>query len=103
MMMKVGDLTPNLTITCTSANAPVDLTGATTITLVCRKEGQSSAFFSRSVSGTAQGVVTYAWQAGDTATAGRLLFEVLVTWPGSKPERFPPVSYLPVDVVGNLS
>lgn len=103
MIIKKGDLLPNLAITCTSNGAPVDLTSALTIQVVCRREGAAAVLWTRSASGNAQGVVTYTWQAGDTATVGRLLVEVLVTWPGALPQRFPATSYLPVDVVENLS
>lgn len=103
MILKAGDLTPNLTITCTSDGSAVDLTAATTVQVVCRADGASTVLWTRSATGDASGVVTYTWQAGDTDTVGRYLFEVLVTWPGSKPQRFPAISYLAVDVVENLS
>jgi hypothetical protein len=103
MRIKKGDLKPDLVITCTSDGAVVDLTTATTVQVVCRREGAASVLFTRTATGNASGVVTYTWQAGDTDTVGRLLFEVLVTWSGAKPQRFPANSYLPVDVESNLS
>ena len=103
MNIKKGDLKPDLQITCTSDGAVVDLTAATTVQVVCRRQGDPTVLFTRSATGDANGVVTYQWQSGDTATVGRLLFEVLVTWPSSKPQRFPATSYLPVDVTENLS
>jgi hypothetical protein len=104
MMMKKGDLKPDLQITCTSNNAGVDLTTATSVQFVCRREGGTSALFTRTAtSATNLGVATMLWVSGDTDIVGRLLFEVLVTFSGAKPERYPPVSYLPVDIVGNLT
>lgn len=103
MNIKRGDLEPDLTITCTSNGSAVDLTAATSIQVVVRAEGASTPLFTRTATGNASGVVTMPWTAGDTDTVGRLLVEVLVTWPGSKPQRFPATSYLPVDVVPNLS
>lgn len=100
--MKKGDLKPDLEILCTDDGVPVDLTTATSVQVVCRREGATSALFTRTGTGSAVGIVTYAWQAGDTDTVGRLLFEVKVTWPSSKPQRFPPVSYLAVDITDNL-
>lgn len=97
-----GDLAPNLVITCTSSSGVVDLTAATTVQVVCRKEGATTPFFTRAATGTAQGVATYTWQAGDTDTVGRLLFQVKVTWPGPKVEHFPATGYLPVDVLDTL-
>lgn len=103
MIIKKGDLLPDLAITCTSDGTAVDLTSAVTVEVVCRRQGADTALFTRTATGDANGVVTYEWQQGDTDTVGRLLFEVLVTWPGAAPQRFPAVSYLPVDVVENLS
>jgi hypothetical protein len=102
--MKKGDLKPDLQVTCTSNNSGVDLTTATTVQFVCRKEGATSVFFTRNATSvSAQGVATYAWQAGDTDTVGRLLFEVVATWTGSKPQHYPPESSLPVDITPSLS
>lgn len=100
--MKVGDLKPDLQVACSSNGATVDLTTATSVQFVCRSEYGSVALWTRSATGNSAGVATYAWQVGDTATAGRLLFEVKVTWPSAKPQRFPENSYLAVDVVPNL-
>jgi hypothetical protein len=103
VILKIGDLLPDLAITCTSDGTAVDLTTATSVQVVCRRQGADTVLFTRTATGDANGLVTYEWQAGDTDTAGRLLFEVLVTWPGASPQRFPAVSFLPVDVVENLS
>jgi hypothetical protein len=97
MIMKKGDLLPALVINCTSNGTAVDLTGASSVQVICRNEAGTT-IFTRSAAGTAQGVVTYTWQVGDTTTVGRMLFEVLVTWPGSKPQHFPANSQLPVDI-----
>jgi hypothetical protein len=103
MNIKKGDLTPALKITCAGTDgSAVDLTTASSVQVVCRREGGSAALFTRAATGDANGVATYVWQAGDTGTEGRLLFEVLVTWPGTQPQRFPATSYLPVDVLPNL-
>lgn len=103
MNMKKGDLTPNLSITCTSDGAAVNLTTASSITVVARREGASTPLFSRAATGNSSGVVTMSWVAGDTDTVGRINIEVLVTWPGAKPQRFPATSYLSVDILPNLS
>lgn len=103
MNIKKGDLLPSLSITCTSNGAVVDLTTATSVVVVARREGAGTVLFSRAATGDANGVVTMPWVAGDTDTVGRINIEVLVTWPGSKPQRFPATSTLPVDVLPNLS
>lgn len=89
MTMYVGDLKPDLTVTCLDGDAPVDLTTATSVTVVGTIDG--SFLFSRSATGTdANGVVTMAWQSTDTDTPGRLAVEVIVTWSGGKPQTFRP-------------
>jgi hypothetical protein len=42
------------------------------------------------------------WQAPDTAVPGDLYVEVEVTWPGSKPQTFPPDDYEVVEVMQDL-
>lgn len=102
MNMKRGDTKPDLVINCTSDGAAVDFTTATTVQVVCRRDGTATPLFTRTATGAADGSVTYEWQAGDTDTVGRLLFEVIATWPLGT-QRFPASSYLPVDVEENLS
>lgn len=101
--MKRGDLKPDLTITCTSDGSSVDLTTAASVQVVIRKVGDAAALFTRTATGDANGVVTMTWQAGDTDTVGQYATEVLVTWPGSRPQRFPGDSYLTFRIVDNLS
>jgi hypothetical protein len=102
MNIKQGDLAPSLSVTCTSDGGVVDLTAATSVQVVARREGAATALFTRNATGTANGVVTMDWQAGDTDTVGRINVEILVTWVGGVPQRFPATSYLPVDVLPNL-
>jgi hypothetical protein len=103
MNLKRGDLKPDLIITCTSAGAVPDFTTASSVQVACRREGAATVLFTRTATGNSLGQVTYVWQTGDTDTVGRLLFEVIATWPGTKPQRFPANSYLPVDIEENLS
>jgi hypothetical protein len=103
MNMKKGDLEPDLVISCRGADGTTpDLTTATSVQVVARLEGASTALFTRNATGDADGNVTMAWQAGDTDTVGRMLIEVRVTWPGSKPEHYPATSYLPIDIMDTL-
>ena len=103
MMMDKGDLAPALEIDCTSAVGVPDFSTATSVLVICRKEGDSVALFSRApTSATSGGVVTYNWQVGDTDTPGRLLFQVEATWSGGKKQHFPAVGYLPVDIQDTL-
>ena len=87
LVLKRGDLTPNLSITLTDDDEPVNLTSATDIRLIGTRRGV--VVFDRSLSGSAQGVVTMPWQAGDTDDLGVILVEAEVMWPGDKPQTFP--------------
>lgn len=40
----------------------------------------------------ATSVVAMQWEAGDTATIGRIDVEVEVMWPGNKPQTFRPAT-----------
>lgn len=103
MTMKKGDLLPDLVITVTGVGgAVVNLTTATTITVIGEMEGAAVPLFQRAATGNASGVVTMAWQPGDTATAGRLNISVKVVWPGTKPQHFPASSFLSVDIEDTL-
>lgn len=69
---------------------PVDLTTASSATLVMEPHGGGTAvskvmtFFSRSL-----GKVQYAWQSADTATAGAWDCEVDLTWSDGEVETYP--------------
>lgn len=91
MRMFRGDLKPDLELTLTDGKpaTPVDLTGATAIRVIGRKN--SAVLFDRApteLSGAAEGVVVMEWQPADTAETGRVYVEVEVTWPGGKPQTF---------------
>lgn len=95
------DLLPALEVTCeevdpvTKARSVVDLTTATSVKVIGVKDG--AVLFNRAAtSSTALGVVTMAWQSGDTATSGTIAVEVEVTWPGNKPQTFRPTSLVEV-------
>ena len=98
MKMYRGDLKPDLTITCTDDEAPVNLTTATAIRVIGVRNG--TVVFDRAGTGTAEGVVTMAWQAEDTATAGHIQVEAEVMWPGNKPQTFRPAGV--VEIVPDL-
>lgn len=88
MTMYVGDLEPGLELTCMDNRTPVNLTGATAVRVIGAINGV--VIFDRaatSFAGTA-GVVTMAWQAGDTDTVGLMNIEAEVMWPSSRPQTF---------------
>lgn len=86
MIIKRGDLLPTLQVTLTDNGAPLDLTPAT-IRVHAHRLGVL--VFDRAVTGTADGEVEVAWEAGDTDLSGKMHLNFLVTWPGGKPQSYP--------------
>lgn len=104
--LKVGDLAPKLQLTLTddTTGQPVDLTAADTVTLVMSDREGTLVIDHRAmdVTDAAAGEVEADWQAGDTAEAGIYRAEVVVTWPGPRPQTFPSKGHLTVSVAGDL-
>lgn len=100
--IKRGDLLPAWQATLTDAGSPVDLSAATSIRVLGHRDG--ALVISRTIAGpySTVGVVTMPWEAADTAAVGTIQFEVEVTWPGSRPQTFPPDDYLPTRVYQDL-
>lgn len=99
--MKQGDLLPAFTVTLLDGTSkqPVNLTGASSIKIIASQGG--SVLFDRTVTGNSSGVISYAWQAGDTDTAGLIRIEIEVTWPGGK-QTFPADGFAEVTIVEDL-
>jgi hypothetical protein len=100
--LKQHDTAPALRATITDAGTPVDLTPATGIKVIGSQNG--TLLFSRSVTGTSQGVVTMPWSVGDTSVPGLISIELEVSWPGSPPtvQTFPASGTLTVLVDRDL-
>ena len=82
--LKQGDLAPKLQL---DLNA--DLTGATVVAKIRRLHQSTVLSKTLTVTDAAQGLCEYQWVAGDTDVQGTYLIEVLVTFSGSIPQRFP--------------
>lgn len=95
MKMYRGDLKPDLVITLMDGDAPIDLSAATSVSVVGVRDG-ASLFDRAATSATSAGVVTMAWQAADTNTAGAIEIEVEVVWPGGKTQTFRPRSMVTI-------
>ena len=104
--IKRGDRKPDLTLTVTNAGAPVDLTSASAVRLLIRAKNDRSGgapYLDVALAGRpANGVLTYAWGASDTATAGSYDVEVEVTWPGSLKQTFPGGAYGALLILADL-
>lgn len=99
--IKRGDLLPAWKATLFDGATAVDLTAASSIRVLFIRPGGSPRTIT-GVTGTALGVVTVPWDPTDTATTGDLLAEVEVTWPGSKPQTFPPDDYIVTRIYQDL-
>lgn len=76
-----------------AGNEITDLANASSIRVLGRKDGVL--LVDRSATGTnTSGHVWLDWQTGDTLDVGTIHFEVEVTWPGVKPQTFPPRGFL---------
>lgn len=101
LVMKQHDTDPALVLTLTDGpdGAPVNLTGAT-----CRLIGRRDAvvLINASVTGSSVGVITYQWQAADTAATGQLELEVEVTRAG-RVQTYPREGFVTVRVVPDIA
>lgn len=86
MILKSGDLAPKLKF---DLNA--DLTGATVVAKIRRLHQSTVLTKTMTVTDAPNGLCEYQWVVGDTDTVGTYRVEVLVTFSGSIPERFPQV------------
>lgn len=104
--LKRGDTKPDLTITLRDGDTPINLTTATAVKVIAKRErvggGTDPVFNRAATSANSSGVVTMLWQTADTATPGTLLIEVEVTWPGPYTQTFPADGYLRVTITRDL-
>lgn len=89
--LKQDDLAPVLEATLKDKDGAVNLIGLTVTFRMCdstgaRKVDDQAASF---VTDGSDGVVQYAWQSGDTDTAGTFRGEFVVAFAGPKPMSFP--------------
>jgi len=90
--IKRGDTDPAFAVTLMNGAVPLDLSAATRVHFIVRKDGALSPIVNAAmtiVSPATSGAVSYAWQAGDTATAGEYLVEYEITWNNGKRRTVP--------------
>jgi hypothetical protein len=96
--IKAGDLLPPLVIDLTDNDAPIDITTATAVHVI-GTQGTATVFDDAAPTrNNTAGIVTHTWVAPQTATPGRMWIEVIVTWPTAKPQTFPALGQLAVDI-----
>jgi hypothetical protein len=100
-----GDRLPVLEVTLQDGNGDaVDLTNASTATLQRETSAGTLTTFSMSFNATrTTGKVSYAWAAGETATADRYKCRVVITWSTGKLESFPAVGPFKIEFTEALS
>jgi hypothetical protein len=105
--IKKGSLLPSFTCDLTSGGAVVDLTPATQpVHVILWRNNVLLRDASVTITAPTElsnGVVTMPWQAGDVDTVADLYVEVVVTWPGAKPQKFPDEGWMVVHVTRDLS
>ncbi len=102
--MKVGDRLPVLAATLLDVNgSAIDLTGLT-VDFHMRKVGATAltATGTCTVVSPTAGTVTYAWAAGDTATAGDYEGEFQINYSGSRTLTVPNQNSFPIVITPAL-
>jgi hypothetical protein len=82
----------------------LDLTGAAVLFKMRARNG--ALVFSRAGTvavATGTPTVAYAWQAGDTATAGLFEGEFEITFPGGRIKTFPDPGFIPIRISEDIS
>lgn len=88
--LRRGDTRPALVVTLDDDGAVVDLTNATTVTVVCKPSVAGVPVIRRATTDfTAEGVVTMQWQDGDTDVSCTMKVEFEVIWPDFSKQTFP--------------
>lgn len=96
MTIKRGDLEPPLVLTVSDASGASDLRNVTSWRVIGSLNGVvvvnsvlSGGNVAINGATPATAVLTRAWVAGDTATAGEMKIEVEASWPTGRPQTFP--------------
>lgn len=87
--LRRGDTRPALEVTCTDNGAPVDLSNAQSVTVVCKPSAGLATIRRLAASASAGGVVVMQWASGDTDAVCSMRVEVEVIWPDGTKQTFP--------------
>lgn len=104
--LKVNDRRPTWRVQLTANGEPVDVTGALNIrfTMSTGSPGDPPKVSSEpmDVVEAPNGIVEYAWAAGDTDTAGNYNAEVEVEWEAGVTTTFPSKGYFLISIFEDL-
>ena len=103
--IKQGDTRPLLYGTLTAGGVPIDLTTASTVKFTMTNAAGSVVISLAAcvIVSAAAGIVSYAWQSADTATAGEFQGEFKITWADSSIQRVPNRTNFQVIITPNLA
>lgn len=104
--IKRGSTLPALTASLVDAsNTAVNLTTATSVTMVMRSQAGIAPKVSKTatITNAATGAVSYSWTSQDTDTAGRYDVEWIVNWASGDVQRFPIQGYQSVSIEEDLT
>lgn len=104
--IKRGSTLPALTAALVDASGnAINLTTATTVTMVMRLQSGSAPKISKTatITNAATGAVSYSWTTQDTDTAGRYDVEWVVNWNSGDVQRFPIQGYQSISVEEDLT
>jgi hypothetical protein len=105
LTIKRGDTWPPLAATLTDEEGPIDLTTATTITLILKSQGQSPVTIEGvcDVVSAAAGTVKYEWEASDTNAVNTYDAEFEIEWADLTITTVPNEGYKEIAVVPDLA
>lgn len=102
--IKQHDLEPPLIIDCTGSSG--DLNTVSSWKVIGKRPDGTVVFTDNAptvtVSSATAAAVKHTWAGTETATAGKLRVEVQATWPGTRPQTFPPQGYVIVTIEPDL-
>jgi hypothetical protein len=104
LRVKQHDLYPPLRAQLLDGTTPVNLTPASNVRVIVTSTDRATELIDRAMTVTdpTGGWVEMEWVTGDTATIGRFLLEIEVTWPTSRPQTFPVNGYAWLVIVDDL-
>lgn len=84
LVMRRGDLKPDLIVDLDDRDVPLPLTSASSINMIGQRDG--TLLFKRAVVAVVDGEARMEWEPTDTNVPGTIVIEVEVIWPGAKPQ-----------------
>lgn len=102
--LKQHDTWPPLNATLSDANGPIDLTGATSVTLIMKPTGGGSTITGTcTIVSAVAGTIRYTWITGNTAVAGTYNLEFEILWSDGKIGTVPNEGYKTVEILADLN